>query len=94
MEASQRSEVNKGMHDAMWRGHGGLEMAVSPLLFGFGGWFVDGWLDTRPVFTIIGAVLGLVGSVCNQYFQYTHRMKMLAEERAAALAADSTEAAR
>ncbi len=82
------------MRDAMWRGHGGLEMAVSPLLFGFGGWFLDGWLDTRPVFTVIGAVVGLVGSVANQYFQYTHRMKLHAEERAAALDAESTGAAR
>lgn len=82
------------MHDAMWRGHGGLEMAVSPLLFGFGGWFLDGWLDTRPVFTVIGAIVGLTGSVANQYFQYTHRMRVLAEERAAARDAQASGATR
>ncbi len=87
MEASQRGEVNRGVHDAMWRGHGGWEMSLTPVLFGAFGWMLDGWIGIRPVLTVVFAIMGLAGSVANQYFQYTHRMRVLAEERTAARAA-------
>ncbi len=35
-----------------------LNFAIAILLFGAGGWFLDGWVHTRPVFTIIGAFVG------------------------------------
>lgn len=72
------------MRDAMWRGHGGWEMALSPVLVGFFGWLVDGWLDTSPIFLILGVILGLVGSVANQYYRYVDRMAVAEQERVAA----------
>lgn len=66
----------------MWRGHGGWEMALMPVLFGLIGWIVDGWLDTRPVVTVVAAVVGLAGSVANQYYQYKYRMEVAARARA------------
>lgn len=80
-DASQDSELNTTMQDAMWRGHGGWEMAAAPVLFGLGGWFVDGWLGTTPIVTVVGAIVGLGGSVTNQYYRYNARMSALEEQR-------------
>ncbi len=68
--------------DVMWRGHGGFEIAMSPLILGFLGYLVDGRFEITPVFTVIGAIVGLVGSVANQYYRYQARMEVLAAERA------------
>jgi F0F1-type ATP synthase assembly protein I len=35
-----------------------LNFAIAILLFGAGGWFLDGLLGTRPLFAIAGAFLG------------------------------------
>ncbi len=35
-----------------------LNFTVAILLFGAGGWFLDGWLHTVPLFTIVGAFVG------------------------------------
>ena len=74
---------NTAIADAMWRGHGGWEMALSPVIFALGGWYLDGVFGTEPVLIVVGAVVGLVGSVVNQYFQYKHRMAVATEERRA-----------
>ena len=36
----------------------GFAFAFAILLFGAGGWALDGWLHTRPLFAIAGALLG------------------------------------
>jgi F0F1-type ATP synthase assembly protein I len=36
----------------------GFSFAIAILLFGAGGWVLDGWLHTRPLFFIVGAMLG------------------------------------
>jgi len=86
-DASQDSELNTTMQDAMWRGHGGWEMALTPVLFGALGWAIDGWLGTSPFVTILGALVGLGGSVANQYYRYNDRMAELEESRRENLAA-------
>ena len=35
-----------------------LNFAIAILLFGAGGWFLDGWVHTRPLFAIVGAFVG------------------------------------
>lgn len=42
---------------ARFSGHG-LTIAVSTGLFLFAGWWVDGWLGTTPLLTVVGALLG------------------------------------
>ena len=83
-DATKDGELNTTLRDAMWRGHGGWEMALTPALFGFFGWIVDGWLGTSPFVMILAAILGLVGSVVNQYYQYAERMELASNERLAA----------
>ena len=72
------------MRDAMWRGNGGWEIAATPALVGFLGFLLDGSLDTRPIFTILGACIGLFGAVANQYYRYVDRMNEASDERVAA----------
>ena len=77
------AEFGASMRDAMWRGHGGMEIALSPVLLGLVGYVADNRFDTTPLFIIVGAILGLVGSIANQYYRYVARMEVLAAERAA-----------
>ncbi|MPZ62262.1 MAG: hypothetical protein GEU93_13405 [Propionibacteriales bacterium] len=43
---------------------------VACLLGGFGlGWLADGWLDTMPVFTMVGLALGIGGGVMGTWFR-------------------------
>lgn len=60
----------------MWRGHGGYEIALSPVIIGGFGWLIDSAIGTGPVFLVVGAVLGLVGSVANQYYRYQAAMEI------------------
>ena len=77
--------------EAMWQGHGGWEIALTPALFGFAGWRLDVLLNTTPLLVILLATLGLFGAVANQYYRYTARMELAAQERRAALDAQSAE---
>jgi positive regulator of sigma E activity len=54
----------------------GLMWALSTALFLFLGWLVDGWLSTKPLFTIVGA---FVGAGAGFYSLYHH---LTAEQRA------------
>ena len=89
IDASQESGTNaiarnSALSDAMWRGNGGWEITVTPVLIGVLGLVLDGYVGTRPLFTILGALIGLFGAVANQYYRYTNRMNVAAEERSAA----------
>ena len=48
-----------------------LNFAIAILLFGAGGWFVDGWVHTRPLFTIIGAFAGGFAGFMSIYYKVT-----------------------
>ena len=65
----------------MWRGHGGYEIALSPVIIGGFGWLLDSVIGTVPLFLIIGVVLGLVGSVANQYYRYKAAMEIETAKR-------------
>jgi len=46
-----------------------LTFVIAILLFGAGGWFVDGWLNTKPLFTIIGALAGGFAGFMRIYYR-------------------------
>ena len=71
----------KALREGMWRGHGGYEIALSPVIIGGFGWLLDSVIGTVPLFLIIGAVLGLVGSVANQYYRYKAAMEIETAKR-------------
>ena len=39
------------------------------IFFGAGGWFLDGWVHTRPLFTIIGAFVGGFAGFMSIYYR-------------------------
>lgn len=62
----------------------GMEFALTVAVFLGLGWLVDGWLDTRPVFTIALVVFAMVGQFVKMWFAYDARMQALEAERRAA----------
>jgi F0F1-type ATP synthase assembly protein I len=69
----------------MWTGFGdtlarAVELVATPLLFGLGGWALDRWLGTRPVFTLLLFLLAIVGMAARMYYAY--KVEMEAHERA------------
>lgn len=55
----------------------GLELAITPVVFGGIGWLVDSWLGTRPLFTIGLAVFAVIGTVAKMWFSYDHHMRVI-----------------
>ena len=48
-----------------------LNFTIAILLFGAAGWFLDGWVHTRPLFTIIGAFAGGFAGFMSIYYKVT-----------------------
>ncbi len=46
-----------------------LNFTVAILLFGAGGWFLDGWLHTLPLFAIVGAFVGGFAGFMSIYYR-------------------------
>jgi F0F1-type ATP synthase assembly protein I len=59
VDLRDRRELNNGAGDALARA---VELVVTPLIFGFFGYLLDGWIGTRPVlmFVLFGFVLAYV----------------------------------
>jgi hypothetical protein len=45
-------------------------LVAGPAVWGFGGWFVDGWLNTTRTYTAIGVVVGFITSLYIVYVRY------------------------
>ncbi len=58
----------------MNRSTGSYELVVSPLILALIGYGLDRWLGTLPLFTILFAVVGLVGACIKIYYGYTSEM--------------------
>ena len=80
----------QAMRDAMWKGHGGFEIALVPVFGGLVGWVLDDNLAITPILTIVLATAGLVGAVANQYYRYVASMEIATAERISAQQATST----
>jgi F0F1-type ATP synthase assembly protein I len=62
----------KGFDDAFARG---IELVATPLLFGLGGWYLDRWAGTRPLFTLLLFVVAIVGMATRMYYAYAAAMQ-------------------
>ncbi len=82
MDAGVRRDINNGIG----RSHGGFELALTPLLFGLGGYWIDQKIGTMPFFTI-GLVLLAFGAVVAKTiyvyrYQYERESALRDEARA------------
>ena len=71
MAVSQRREITEQMN----RSAGGYELVLSPLILALIGFGIDKLFGTVPVFTVLFAVLGLIGVVVKIYFNYRAEMQ-------------------
>ena len=76
--------MNRGLGDGLARA---FELAAVPALFGAGGWLIDRWLGTTPVFTMTLALVGFVGKLLAMWYHYAAQMerheRAVAEQRSA-----------
>jgi F0F1-type ATP synthase assembly protein I len=67
-----RRETYQGFGETLARS---FELVGAPLIFGFGGHFLDRWLGTSPWFLIVLSLLALAGTAVRMYYGYEHDMR-------------------
>ena len=55
----------------------GIELAVTPVVFGGFGWLLDGWLGTGPSLALAFGAFALAGTVAKLWYGYDARMREL-----------------
>jgi hypothetical protein len=71
---SDKPGLNELLGDESARG---IELAVTPVVFGGFGWLVDGWLGTGPWATLGFAAFALVATIAKMWFTYDAEMRQL-----------------
>lgn len=66
-----KQDLNRGFSDALGRG---VDLALTPVVFGLVGWLIDRALGTSPIFTIIVATVGVVGTAVKIKLGYDKEM--------------------
>jgi len=63
------------------RSHGSFELALAPAILALLGLWLDRTIGTVPVFTLVFALVGVLGSFAKVYYSYRYSMAAL-DERA------------
>jgi len=71
-ELRHRREAWDGFGEGLARG---VELVATPLIFGLGGWYLDRWAGTRPLFTLLLFLLAVVGMAARTYYAYMAAMQ-------------------
>lgn len=67
-----RQDLNRGFSDALGRG---VDLALTPVVFGFIGWIIDRLAGTSPLFTIVVGALGVAGTALKIKLGYDKQME-------------------
>lgn len=70
------TELTRSLH----RSAGSYELAFAPVLLALLGLWIDRTIGTVPLFTIVLAVIGMLGAGIKTYYSYGHSMQQLAED--------------
>lgn len=62
------------------RSHGSFELVLAPLLLALLGLWLDRTIDTVPVFTLVFAFVGIVGTFAKLYYSYRGAMDAAASD--------------
>ena len=81
MDEAKRRDLHQGMQHGIARGHGGFDLALTPLAFGLLGYWIDTKLGWVPVLTITFTVLSFIGVILKTYYVYQYRMNLELERR-------------
>jgi F0F1-type ATP synthase assembly protein I len=71
VDLRERRELNNGVGNALSRA---VELTVTPLIFGFFGYLLDGRLGTRPVFMFVFFLFVLGYTLWKQFVLYSTAM--------------------
>lgn len=63
------------------RSHGSFELALAPVIMALLGLWLDRTVDTVPLFTLVFAVVGVLGSSIKIFYAYKHSMAELDRTR-------------
>ncbi len=66
-----RQDLNRGFSEAFGRG---IDLALTPVVFGAIGWLIDRVAGTSPVFTFVVAAIGIVGTAVKIKLGYDRDM--------------------
>lgn len=55
----------------------GIELALTPVVFGAFGWLLDRWVGTTPWLALASGTFALVGTVAKMWFGYDAQMREL-----------------
>lgn len=75
-QPTERGELYRNFGDGFTRA---FELAVTPVIFGAAGYWIDGRLGIRPVLTIVFTLLAIVGLLLRTWYGYVYRMEKLEE---------------
>ncbi len=67
MDLNQKREFSDGLFN---QSSGSFELVLAPVILALLGLGLDRWIGTTPLFTIVLAVAGMVGSWAKQYYSY------------------------
>lgn len=67
MNLNQKREFSDGLFN---QSSGSFELVLAPVILALLGLGLDRWIGTTPLFTIVLAVAGMVGSWAKQYYSY------------------------
>jgi hypothetical protein len=66
-----RQDLNRGFSEAFGRG---IDLALTPVVFGLIGWLIDRVVGTSPIFTIAVAAIGVAGTAVKMKLGYDRDM--------------------
>ena len=72
-----RRELNNGFGDALAVA---FELALTPAIFAFGGWRLDEWLGTSPLFLVTLFLLVMAYEIWKLFTRYDARMRVQEQE--------------
>ena len=87
MAQAETREMRQGFSDAF---AAAFELVVTPAIFGFLGWLLDGRLGTTPIFTVALVVIALAYSSWRLAHDYGESLERARAERRAAWQAEGS----
>lgn len=64
----------RGATRSLNQSHGSFELALAPVIMALLGLWLDRTIDTVPLFTLVFALVGILGSFTKVYYEYRNSM--------------------